>query len=469
MAGPGCTVRCVNDLDYVTDIPMADLPEQLPIAHLSDSHIGYQAYRTLAVSGENQRGVDVARAFAKVCSDIIAWDPPLVIHSGDIAERPVIAIRQMLFIRSWLEKLASLRPDGSRRQVVIIAGNHDIGAHRREACFLELFADLDGVHVITDGVRVVEFTDAGVAGGPAAELANVAVTCVPHDALRDLAIDGGFEEIVPRDGKLNVLVAHGVAGGSGLYKRTLGREYAIPTEVLSRDWAYGALGHWHRRGPISLASTGANKKDPDRQVGRVWYAGSSENMGFGDLLDNGDQRGWLRVIATPGALPTVTPSNVPIRAMHRLAVLDGAGLGPEEIEAALIERLEAAVKANRLAGAVVGQIVRGVPRDVWSLVDQTKAREIAKAALHWEVTVEPVASAAGSQDGEEGPRVVGLAQVGAVLDEVAAAELAAEKPERRDAVMAMAKSLLGAELTAALRTEETDTGGQETTDEEAAA
>lgn len=76
------------------------------------------------------------------------------------------------------------------------------------------------------------------------------------------------------------------AGGSELFRRSMGREYAIATDVLSRDWDYVALGHWHKRGPVPLVSTGAAK---NCDTGRVWYAGSSENMGFGDLRDHRNQ------------------------------------------------------------------------------------------------------------------------------------------------------------------------------------
>jgi DNA repair exonuclease SbcCD nuclease subunit len=421
---------------------IVDLPSGVRVAHISDTHVGYEAYRVLAGNGENQRGVDIARAFARGVDEIIAWDPPLVVHSGDVAERPQIPVRHMLFIRQQLAKLASIRPDGTRRQVVVIAGNHDLPAQRREACFLELYRDLPGVHIVTDGLRVVEFPETGE-GAAASELSQVALTCVPHDTLKDLAVESRYEEVAPVPGKLNILVAHGVAGGSTLYKRVLGREYTIPTEVLGKGWEYGALGHWHRQGPVPLASTQA-----EVERGRVWYAGSPENMGFGDLLDNGTRRGWLQVTLVPGGVPEVTRKYVPNRAMHRLPVLDGAGMDAQGVEKALRDRIAAAVSEGRIAGAVVGQIVRNTPREVWSLVDIAAVRTAASGALHYEVGVEPVrrVETENGTDEVKVRSVAGLAEIRSVLADVVQEELGGHPGDRRSAVLGLAEELLESEM-----------------------
>ena len=61
--------------------------------------------------------------------------------------------------------------------------------------------------------------------------------------------------------------------------------------MLSRDWDYVALGHWHKQGPVPLVAAGA--VSGESEVGRVWYAGSPENMGFGDLTSDRIGRGYL--------------------------------------------------------------------------------------------------------------------------------------------------------------------------------
>lgn len=409
--------------------------EPFVVAHFSDTHLGYEAYSTLSVTGNNQRGEDTVRAFVNVCKEIIAADPPLVIHSGDVADRVQIPIRYMLLARRWFSELAGLRPDGTRRQLVVIAGNHELPRNHKDACFLELYRGLPGVHVVTTQYEQITFDEAE---GASDELAGVVVHCVPHDTLKDLARSESFDDVAPVAGKTNILTAHGVAGGSELYARSLGREFAIPTDVLGRDWDYGALGHWHKQGPIPLTATGATSSDTE--LGRIWYAGSTENMGFRDLRDNGTKRGWLEVTVTPGSTPVVSRHNVAIRAMFRLPVLDVSGLSPDEIATGLRARVHDAEVAGELNGAVVAQILTGVTRDVWSLVDIAGVKRSASGALHYEVTVR-FAHAERSESGG----VAGLGDLAAILV-ARAAEILGD--DERDDALNLARTLLGGALAA---------------------
>jgi DNA repair exonuclease SbcCD nuclease subunit len=391
------------------------------IAHFSDTHIGYSAYAALSASGENQRSVDIARAFATVAGEILATDPPLVIHSGDIADRAHISIREMLFLRNWLEKLCSVRPDGSRRQVVVISGNHDQPRSRKEACFLELFRGMPGLHVVTSGYAQIDF--ATITDAPA-ELAALVVHTLPHDTLKDLAMEGGFGHVEPVADRENVLVAHGVAGGSELYLRSLGREFTLPGEVINRGWDYVALGHYHKQGPI------------DAGRGHAWYAGSTETCGFGDLKDNELRRGWLDVSISRGDKPQVTARHITTRTMFRLPLLELDGRSPDQV----VEALIANVRAASVSGAVVSQVVTGVSRELWSLVDVNRVRQAAGSALHYEVT--PRYSKGDGDTRTEAGNALG--NIEQVLDE-RAKELFTST-EQRDPALVVAKRYLGAAL-----------------------
>jgi len=389
------------------------------LAHLSDTHIGYEAYSTLSASGENQRAVDFARSFVKVCDEIIDRDPALVIHSGDMADRTVIPVRLMLLIRQQVERLAGIRPDGTRRQLVIVAGNHELPRNRREACFLELFRGLPGIQVATRGYEQILFNGTGSSEFCDPALTNTVVHAIPHDALKTT----DFDLVRPLDGMINIISSHGVAGGSELYVRSLGREFAIPTDVLARNWEYGALGHWHKQGPVPIAATGAKTRkslkksnldnltslsqahscgqpdpravagidyldvDSEAETGRIWYAGSTENCGFGDLKDNGTRRGWLDVTIRLGEEPIVQRRFVPIRTMFRLPHLDASAMTPDQITEALLEN----VRSAETTGAIVAQIIDGVGRDIWSLVDTKRVRAAASSALNYEISLRPLA------------------------------------------------------------------------------
>lgn len=390
-------MECVaqNGVGTVSNMP-------LRIAHISDTHLGYEAYPALSPSGNNQRGEDVVRALHNAVNDILAWRPDLVVHSGDVLERPKTDIRYMLVAQQLFRKLAAVCP------VVVIAGNHELPRSRKEACWLDLLAGNSNMHVVTNRYEVVR---------PGA-LPGVAIHAVPHDVLKE--IDQSV--IKPSDGEINILLAHGVATGSELFLRSLGREYAIEADTLLRGWDYAALGHWHKQGPVRLGAAGVQNN--------VWYAGSLENMGFRDVKDNGESRGYLRVSIEEGSCK-INPVHLPIRPMFRLPVVEAGGLEAGDVANLLTQRLREA----DVSGAVVGQVVNGVGRDLWSLVDVAKVRESAGAALHYEITVRYENSEIPA--GERGGR-------GEQFDAALAASVVEVAPESlREEVLAKARGLVG--------------------------
>ena len=361
------------------------MPDVIRLAHLSDTHLGYEAHRACTSEGHNQRGVDVVDSWLATCADIDALDPDLVIHSGDIIDRPQVPVRYLIALREGLTRLAAVRPDGTRRQVIVIAGNHDAPHHKHENAALDLFTGAPGLHIVTRELARITFTGPDV---PAA-LARVEVTAIPHDALLTLAQADAWDQVAPTPGRVSILTTHGMVGGSSLYKRGIGREYALPARCLT-GWDYVALGHWHRRGPV----------DADR---RAWYAGSTENCGFGDVQDDGERRGWLEVqldAQDEGLCDLdVRVRDVPIRPMRYLPTLDASTHDAETISATLLTQARTCAP-----GSVVAQVVTGVPREIWALVDITPARRAAldAGALHYQVIVRPGASreTSAAKDGE---------------------------------------------------------------------
>lgn len=382
----------------------------LKFAHLSDTHIGYRDYEARNAAGHNQREADLRSAFKQAVDDIVAWDPPLVVHAGDVFDRPQVPARLQLFVQAMLRRLASVRPDGSRRQVVVVAGNHELPYSRKEACLLDLYGHLPGVRIASAGYERVRFDADADDCDPVLE--HVQVHALPHDALKTVE----WDEVRPVEGAVNILSSHGVAGGSDLFRRTLGREFAIPTDVLNRDWDYGALGHWHKQVEVRP---------------RIWYCGSPEHVSFRDLRDNTANRGYLRVgLAGDGTAPDVVPVSVRIRRMFWLATIDASALTAEQIS----EALRANLAGADIADAVVGQRVEGARRDIMSLVDRAAIlRRDAAPALHYELAVRY----ATPHDGDVQQRV-GAADADALLT-----ELAGDLPdERRDDAVALARSLL---------------------------
>lgn len=401
------------------------LPE-LRIAHFSDTHLAHEAYPARASSGWNLRGEDMARAVNTVVKNIVAEDPPLVIHSGDVAEVPMPGIRYLLLIRALFATLASRRPDGSLRQVVVVAGNHDYPRTTRSGCYLDLYSGIPGVHIVTSGVEKITFEGPDVP----AELDRCVVTAMPHETLRHLA-EIGMPEPVP--GMRNILVAHGVAEATELFRRSVGREYTIPASLMVDDWSYVALGHWHTQGPVT--PPGVSKRNS-----RIWYAGSTESVDFGDCRAAVvDSRGWLSVHLDGDDNLTVTPRTHPTRRMVTLPTIDITDMDPDTASAALV----AAVRAADPDGAVIRQRVVAANRDLWAMVPLGPARDAAAKALLYRVDPTFADVDAAETDGEVRDAAAALGAVGQMLAE-RAVQLVPEAD--RDAALALAMSLAGAAI-----------------------
>lgn len=400
----------------------ADLGTRVGLAHISDTHLGLRQYETRDGLGRNIRQQDILRAYRNCIDDISATRLPLVIHSGDVFESPVVTLAQQKLFQASLQMLTT-PTDGLTRTVIVISGNHDQPADVREPAAIELNTPIDGVHIVTSTYAVI---DLGLDPHADESLANVVVHAIPHDQLR--VVD--WDTVTPIEGRINILTSHGVVGGSDLYKRTKGREYAIPVDVVTRGWHYVALGHWHKRTPIAVGEYTPTTTP-------IWYAGSIENNDFGEAQGpNGtDARGWLEVyVNNEVTAPTVIGHDLPIRPMYTLEPVDAAERNAADVEAALI----AAVADVALTDTVVRQQVINMSREEWALVNLDKVRDSAKHLMHYELR--PPKTSAGNEPGTESAPVTLMQAV-----HQAAAELFADDPDKPD-VETLAVTLLTAAL-----------------------
>lgn len=394
----------------------------LKIAHFSDCHLGYRAFSVEARPGVNARGLDVVKAFNATVDSIIKTDPPLVICSGDFFDSVLPEINYVKAGQLGLLKLCGIRSDGSRRQVVIISGNHDQPKNLQNVCILELFSGIPGLHIVTTGYETSEFT----APDAPHELKDIVVHSIPHNTLQgSLNID----EVNPIQGKVNILTTHGVAEGSDLFIRAQGREFAIPVEVMAKKWDYVALGHWHKQGPVSLTGSKPNTKS------NVWYAGSTENISYRDVKGGtvtSTHRGWLLVELSEKGL-VVTPQKVKVRPMIRLPEIDVQNMQLEDIPTHMKERLS---KSN-IIGAVVLQPIINASRETWNLVDIRSVQRAASDALHYATKVSFLDT---KVDGES-------LKPKQTLEELLLERAKERVPEEDlDRVITLAKKYLGSEL-----------------------
>ncbi|MFM9107223.1 MAG: exonuclease SbcCD subunit D [Chloroflexota bacterium] len=312
----------------------------LRIAHLADTHLGHRQYpKPDPVTGRNQRAVDVELAFERAIDDILAREPDLVIHAGDVFDhvRPSWTTLRV-FVRAMRKiELAGI-------PCLVIAGNHDTPRLRTSGSVYSL------LEMVLPGIRFAAGYDMPAPWRP--EGLDVALHPAPHGALTNP--DPPLPLLLP--GLRNVLVFHGLAPQAQSAVGHEPGEESLTPEMLDSEADYIALGHYHI---------------PGEQTRNAWYAGSTERFGFRDeRVDPGYN---LVTLGDPGAAPRVERISLPGRPMHTLKPVDGEGLEARQIANLILDR------AARLddPDAITRVEVRGAPRPVRREAERLVRAELA--------------------------------------------------------------------------------------------
>lgn len=286
----------------------------MKVLHTSDWHIGKRL-------GRYDRSDEYRAVVDEVIGIAADESIDLILHSGDLFDRPVPPIESLDIGLRGLVRLT----DGGRRPVVVIAGNHD-SAGLFEA--LAPFLSGQNIHLVGEIKRPDEggVLDLDTPGGRAV------VSCFPFlregrafhvweevsehykkyaDRLRAIseAYSTHAGELAGSDA-VQFLVAHFLVGGVKVHghgaprgERSLhmGEAYAATSAAIPPGPQYVALGHIHAPQPVPGSRIPAE------------YAGSLLELDFGEA---GEEKRVVIVEVEPGR-PAVTRS-VALSAGRRL-------------------------------------------------------------------------------------------------------------------------------------------------------
>ncbi len=282
--------------------------------HTSDWHVGKRI-------GRYDRADEYRATIDEVVGIADSEKVDIVLHSGDLFDRPVPPIEAMDIAFSGLVRLT----DNGSRPVVVIAGNHD------SAGFFEALAPFlraQNIHLVGE----IKRPDAGGVLDLATPAGRAVVSCFPFlregrafhvwdaveehyklyaDRLRAIseAYSSHAGEIAGTDA-VQFLVAHFLVGGAKVHghgaprgERSLhmGEAYAATSEAIPPGPQYVALGHIHAPQPVPGSKVPAE------------YAGSLLELDFGEA---GEEKRVVIVDVEPG-LPAALRS-VPLQAGRRL-------------------------------------------------------------------------------------------------------------------------------------------------------
>ncbi|MCY4371854.1 MAG: exonuclease SbcCD subunit D [bacterium] len=279
------------------------------ILHTSDWHIGKKI-------GPFDRSDEYREVIDEVADVADREQVDLVVHSGDVFERPLPPIQAL---ESGLDGLVRLT-GGGRRPVVAIAGNHDSAALFET---LSRFLTHQNVHLVGE----IKAPDAGGILDLETPSGRAVVSCFPFlresrtfnvwqppeehyksyaDRLR--AISTAYARAAERRAGVDavtVLVAHFLVGGvkvhghgapRGERELHMGQVYAADARAIPAGPQYVALGHIHAPQPVPGALVPAE------------YAGSLLQLDFGEA---GERKRVVLVDVEPGMPAQVR--EVPIR------------------------------------------------------------------------------------------------------------------------------------------------------------
>jgi exonuclease SbcD len=266
--------------------------------HTSDWHVGKRI-------GRYDRLEEYREVIAEVVAVANEEDVDLVLHSGDLFDRPVPPIEALDVAFGGLVELSN----GGGRPVVIIAGNHD------SAGFFEALAPFlrgHNIHMVGE----IKRPEAGGVLDLETRHGRAVVSCFPFlregrafhvwDAIEDhykqyadrlRAISEAYSVHAGRiaaSDAVQFLVAHFLVGGATVHghgaprgERALhmGEAYAATSEAIPPGPQYVALGHIHAPQPVPGAKVPAE------------YAGSLLELDFGEA---GEQKRVVVVEAEPG-------------------------------------------------------------------------------------------------------------------------------------------------------------------------
>lgn len=263
------------------------------IIHIADTHLGFAAFNALDADGMNLREKIIYENFLQAIDLIIRAKPDVLVHAGDLFDQVRPKTQSYVTVLEALERLNS-----AGIPVVVIAGNHSMSKTRYT---VSPFSVLEYYGAELHAAFHYRYVRAEIGGSIFHLIPNM---------LRAEDYRRAFDEIEISRDSVNILVTHGLA--STLHDRRLrtSAEHEIDTTMLSDQFDYIALGHYHAQ---------------QRVAENAWYSGSLEYFTYGEIHD---EKGGLQI---DPAKRTVEHMSLPHTSMEDAGAIDCLQKTPKEI------------------------------------------------------------------------------------------------------------------------------------------
>jgi exonuclease SbcD len=274
----------------------------MKLIHIADTHLGLAAFSRLdPESGMNLREKQIYENFLSGVDSIIKQKPDVLVHAGDLFDTVKPKTKAYTTVLEALERLHE-----AGIPLVIIAGNHSMVKTRYTTSPYEVLT-----------YHKSQITAAYKFRYEKIELGDTMFHLIPN-MLRVEDYRTAFDEIELSSFCNNVLVTHGLATAIKDKRLATVAEHELDSTILSENFDYIALGHYHRQCRIT---------------NNAWYSGSTEYLTYGEIAD---EKGGL--IVDPGR-HAVLPLALPKTPMVDLGTIKCQGVHSGDITEEIIARV----------------------------------------------------------------------------------------------------------------------------------
>ena len=278
----------------------------MKIIHIADTHLGLSQFNRLdPESGMNLREKQIYDNFLSAVDQIIRQKPDVLVHGGDLFDQVKPKTRAYTTVMEALERLHI-----SGIPFVVVAGNHSMVKTRYTTSPFEVLVYHPG-----DITAAYSFRYEHV------EIGDCVFHLIPN-MLRPEDYRSAYDNVELSKNHHNVLVTHGLATAIKDKRLATVAEHELDTTLLSDEFDYIALGHYHRQSRI---------------MENAWYSGSIEYLSYSEISD--PKGGLIVDLGKSSSLPAIHPIALPCTPMIDLGTIPCEGMQPKDITSEIISRV----------------------------------------------------------------------------------------------------------------------------------
>jgi DNA repair protein SbcD/Mre11 len=333
----------------------------MKILHVSDTHLGFSAYRKATPDGINQREIDIYKAFEQFIDYAIEKKPDLIIHAGDLFDSVRPNNRAITFAINQIFRLTR-----KKIPIILVSGNHEHPKLKETGHIFSIFDNIQYTYPIYNGryeTLSFEIKDK-----------KIKIHVIPQCSTKK-EYNEELKKLKPDNtSDYNIFVSHGSVTGVQNFTMNEFNELIIPAKILSRDFDYIALGHFHRYTQLS---------------DNAFYSGSTESLTF---TDANDKKGFIELNLLNKKI-TANFIEIKTRPMIDVKPIKCSNLKLEEIMKKIKEKVTEAKPKEKTIRITLDDI----PSTVYRNLDHNEIRKLTNDAIHYEIKANIAKKEAGEK------------------------------------------------------------------------